>query len=224
MEWQATGPRRMSWPASLAVSLAATAVALRLMFWARTAFQIRTLPERVMEWALLFVPLAAFEKGVQELGPQAKEIALGALALRWSWPGWAVLGLGPFLWLVAMGVIMPMTGAGLFARDLLAQNVPLVNASYLGVALAYATILLLGRRLAPPRHDREGSARRVPRPLNVRGNDIWLRPGAGRRSGGCHPRGLTGVPQRYDRIPPPDRRQTRLTMPCWFESTDANGR
>ncbi len=41
---------------SLAVASIATAVAIGLMFWARDAFQIRTLPERVMEWVLVFVP------------------------------------------------------------------------------------------------------------------------------------------------------------------------
>jgi hypothetical protein len=47
-----------------------------LMFWARAAFQIRTLPERIMEWLLLFVPLEAFEKGLQQFGPHAKELVI----------------------------------------------------------------------------------------------------------------------------------------------------
>src|SRR5262249_39270591 len=50
------------------------------------------------------------------------------------------------LWLFAMAVVMPVTGAGFFATALF-QDVPLINASYLGMALAYATVLLAGRWL-----------------------------------------------------------------------------
>jgi DMSO/TMAO reductase YedYZ molybdopterin-dependent catalytic subunit len=161
--------RRIGWASSLVSAFLATTIAMALMFWARAAFQIRTLPERVMEWVLLFVPLEVFEKGVQQLGPLAKELALviailgmsvtllglGLAALRGGWSGWAVLLLGPLLYTFAMAVVMPVTGAGFFARDLF-QNVALVNASYLGVALAYACSLLLGRlafagRVAPGR-------------------------------------------------------------------------
>jgi DMSO/TMAO reductase YedYZ molybdopterin-dependent catalytic subunit len=150
----------MRWPAGLLVSAAATTAALALMFWARAAFQVRTLPERLLEWLLLFIPLEAFEKGVQQFGPNAKEyglygaigvmalllFSLGLVALGRGWSGWAVLVLGLVLWLFAMAVVMPITGAGFFAQALF-QNAWLVNASYLGVALAYATALLLGRLL-----------------------------------------------------------------------------
>src|SRR5437870_13775499 len=83
------------WMGNLLVSLLAATVAMGLMFWARAAFQIRTLPERIMEWVLLFVPLEAFEKGVQELGPQAKEIALsvGVVAMFLVLAGLALLAL-----------------------------------------------------------------------------------------------------------------------------------
>jgi len=152
------------WMGNLLVSLLAATVAMGLMFWARAAFQIRTLPERIMEWVLLFVPLEAFEKGVQELGPQAKEIALSVgvvamflvlaglalLALRSALSGWATLLIGLLLWLFAMGVVMPVTGAGFFASGLF-QNIWLVNASYLGVALAYSSTILLARMLPPTR-------------------------------------------------------------------------
>ena len=55
--------RRMGWLASLGVAGAATAAAMALMFWTRNAFQIRTLPERVMEWVLLFVSPDTLERG-----------------------------------------------------------------------------------------------------------------------------------------------------------------
>jgi DMSO/TMAO reductase YedYZ molybdopterin-dependent catalytic subunit len=155
---------RLGWAACVLAAGSATAVAMGLMFWARMAFQIRTLPERIMEWLLLFVPLEAFEKGLQQFGPQAKELALsggiagmallllvlGVAVLRRATTGWPLLAVGLLLWLFAMAVVMPVTGAGPFARDLF-QNLWLVNSSYLGVALAYATVLLLGRLLLESR-------------------------------------------------------------------------
>src|SRR5437870_4658221 len=67
---------RVGWWASVASGAVATAVALGLMFLARSIYQVRTLPERVMEWALLFVPPDQFEQGLQTFGTAAKEIAL----------------------------------------------------------------------------------------------------------------------------------------------------
>jgi DMSO/TMAO reductase YedYZ molybdopterin-dependent catalytic subunit len=147
----------IGWLTSLFVSVLATAGAMGLMFSTRAAFQIRTLPERVMEWLLLFIPLEAFEKGLQQFGPKAKDLALygavigmsvllvglGTFAFRRA-GSWLLLLVGLALWAFAMGVVMPITGAGFFGRDLF-QNIWLVNASYLGVAFAYATVLLLGR-------------------------------------------------------------------------------
>ena len=150
----------MSWIRAGITSLVATALAMGLMFWARSAFQVRTLPERLMEWLLLFVPLDAFAQGIQDFGPQAKVFALyggigvmsaalfglGLLALRRRWPGLGILGLALALFVVAMAGIMPLTGAGLFASDLF-QHPALVNGVYLGMALAYATVLLLGQTI-----------------------------------------------------------------------------
>jgi len=129
-----------------------------LQFLLRQAWQIRTLPERVMEWMLLFIPLDLFEKGLQQLGSQAKDLALigtvvgmaatllviGALALRRLTSGWALLGLGCLLWLVAMGLIMPITGGRFFATGLF-QSPWLLNAGFLAVFLGYASTLVLGR-------------------------------------------------------------------------------
>src|SRR5436189_5859175 len=101
--------------AAFLVGCLASGVALVLQSILRDVWQIRTLPERVMEWLLLFVPLDLFERGVQQLGGDAKEVALygtvvgmavlmaaiGALALRAGWTSWRLLGLSLGLWAVA---------------------------------------------------------------------------------------------------------------------------
>jgi DMSO/TMAO reductase YedYZ molybdopterin-dependent catalytic subunit len=150
-----TGPRP-PWLLSLGASIAATVVALALMNWARSAYQIRTLPERVMEWSLLFVPPDLFERGIRSFGTGAKTLALtvatvglvvtlvvlGTIAVRRGAAAIALTAAG--LWLFAMGVVMPITGGGLFATGL-RGDVLLTNASYLGLALTYATVLLAAR-------------------------------------------------------------------------------
>ncbi|HUX88643.1 MAG TPA: hypothetical protein VMW65_16690, partial [Chloroflexota bacterium] len=143
---------------ALVGGFAATSVAIGLMFWVRTAYQIRTLPERVMEWLLLFVPTNLFEKGLQAFGANAKDIALyGAyvvmalillalamFVIRRSATTIVVASAG--LWLFAMAVVMPVTGAGFFATGLF-QDVLLTNLCYLGIAFDYAIILFLVRAL-----------------------------------------------------------------------------
>src|SRR5579864_2316413 len=59
-------------------AVVAAAVAIGLMFLARGVYEIRTLPERIMEWLLLFIPPDLFEKGPQTLGATAKDVALDA--------------------------------------------------------------------------------------------------------------------------------------------------
>src|SRR6476660_4708781 len=108
--------------AALAATVAA-GLAMLLMFWARAALQVRTLPERIMEAALLLVPPDQFESAVQRFGPQAKEYALYVATLA-MFAGLLAIGLAAFLllrrpvwlltvgvglWLVAMVVIMPLT-------------------------------------------------------------------------------------------------------------------
>src|SRR5579862_9694525 len=66
---------------SLATAIAASFVALGLMFWARAAYQIRTLPERIMEWLLVFIPADLFERGIETFGPVAKDLALYGVAV-----------------------------------------------------------------------------------------------------------------------------------------------
>jgi DMSO/TMAO reductase YedYZ molybdopterin-dependent catalytic subunit len=148
----------LTWPAALALAIPASVIALGLMLWARSLYQIRTLPERVMEWSLQFIPLDLFEQGLQKFGTSAKEIALvgnyvglaltlivmGAIALRGGLR--LIVGLSLGLWLFAMIVVMPVTGAGFFASDL-SQDTLLTDVSYLALALAYGTVLLLAHAL-----------------------------------------------------------------------------
>jgi DMSO/TMAO reductase YedYZ molybdopterin-dependent catalytic subunit len=146
---------------ALAVGCAATAVALVLQNMMRDVWQIRTLPERVMEWLLLFVPLDLFERGLGQLGSNAKEVglvgtiagislllvAIGTLALRAGWSSWWLLGLGLGMWLLTMAVVMPITGAGLFATSLLISPW-LTSFAYAVVFLSYAIVLIGGRLLS----------------------------------------------------------------------------
>ena len=62
-------------PAALLGGLAAALTAGAAMAVLRTTLQVRTIPERVMEWALLFVPPELFEAGLQRFGFEAKRYA-----------------------------------------------------------------------------------------------------------------------------------------------------
>lgn len=122
----------------------------------RWTVQVRSTPERLMEWALLFVPLDLFEAGLQRFGFDAKRYALfgaiaastavltllGAVALRRAWPPRGMVALGLGLWLFAMVVVMPLTSAGLFAADLVDSTRKTIL-GYLGVCLTYAAVLAL---------------------------------------------------------------------------------
>ena len=146
-----------SWGRALAIAAVATAVTMLLMFWMRSAFQVRTLPERIMEWGLIFIGPAQFEAAIGQFGAQAKVLALyatvagmalilivlGALLLRRTGLAWSILAAGPVLYLVAMVGIMPLTDGGLFGSAL-PQDTLLVNACYLALSLTYACILLGG--------------------------------------------------------------------------------
>jgi DMSO/TMAO reductase YedYZ molybdopterin-dependent catalytic subunit len=147
-----------AWVASIVIACLASGVAMLLQNVIRGAWQIRGLPERVEEWLLLFVPLDLFEQGLARFGADAKELALtgtligmagvlvviGALAIHAGWRSWKLLGLGLALWLLTMLVVMPVTGAGLFATGLLVSPV-LTSAGFLLVFIAYATVLMAGR-------------------------------------------------------------------------------
>src|SRR5690348_8063678 len=90
------------------------------MLLLRGTLQVRSVPERLMEWLLLFVPPGLFEAALQRFSVDAKRYALAAavavsvgllgllgyrlLRRGTSWLGLAATGLG--LWLVVMLVIM----------------------------------------------------------------------------------------------------------------------
>ena len=215
---------RPSWRTSVVIGLTATIGAMATMFWLRSAYQIRTLPERVMEWVLLFVSPDALEQGLAQFGAQAKVYALyvavagmalillvlGATLVRFTRSAWALMAAGPVLYLFAMGVIMPVTGAGPFGLDLL-QDWRLVNAGYLAVALTFAALLVVGRWVGVcPRPDRSSTGTRRTRErlaasscrvarvacgggaCHVLARAAWRRrvvkPAAGARSGHAPPR------------------------------------
>jgi DMSO/TMAO reductase YedYZ molybdopterin-dependent catalytic subunit len=152
---------KLAWVLALAISSGAAAIALVLQSVLRDTWQIRSLPERVMEWLLLFVPLDLFERGLGQFGADAKSFALtgtalgmaavlvglGTLALRLGLTSWMLLGLGAAMWLATMVGIMPLTGAGYFGRRLLISPL-LTSSGYLVVFLGYASVLMLGRLFA----------------------------------------------------------------------------
>src|SRR2546423_9953162 len=101
------------------------------MWLIRMILQVRSIPERVLEWSLLFVPLDVFESALQRFGFSAKRYALylgvvlmlaaltwlGAFVLRRGWSTLAFFGLGIGPWLVAILIGMPLTSAGSFPMD-----------------------------------------------------------------------------------------------------------
>jgi DMSO/TMAO reductase YedYZ molybdopterin-dependent catalytic subunit len=164
-------------PSQLVVSLAggavAAAVAVVCMAILRWTLSVRTIPERVLEWSLLFVPPDQFEATLMRFGFEAKRYALyaavggmllllaaiGAFALRRRRSAATILALGLGLWLFAMLVIMPLTDAGLFAVALVDGTLAAVG-GYLAVALAYAATLGVVGALSGPRRPRR--SRRAP--------------------------------------------------------------
>jgi len=164
-KWSASLHASTALPLSLAIAgggaaAAAAGVAMAVLRW---TLQVRTLPERVMEWALLFVPLNVFQSALLRFGFDAKRYALyaavvgtllllaalGALAPRRGWSGWRILALGIGLWLFTMLVIMPLTGAGPFATSLVDGKRAVIG-GYFSVALLYAAILMLAATLGRP--------------------------------------------------------------------------
>jgi DMSO/TMAO reductase YedYZ molybdopterin-dependent catalytic subunit len=137
----------------------AAAVAASLAMWLiRMTLQVRSIPERMLEWSLLFVPLDVFESALQRFGFSAKRYALyfgvvlmlgvltwlGAFALRRGWSTLGLFGVGIGLWLFAMLIVMPLTSAGFFAMALL-EGARSNVLGYLGVGLVYAAVLALAR-------------------------------------------------------------------------------
>jgi hypothetical protein len=164
---QATGQRpethplpsyTLSRPEALFGGTIAALVAGMAMLVLRSTLGVRSVPERVLEWLLLFVPPGAFESLLQRFGFEAKRYGLdaaavvmlgvlavvGYAALRASRQirGFGLLAIG--LWLFVMLVIMPLTSAGVFATDLQDGQIAAVG-GYLGVALSYTAVLAIAR-------------------------------------------------------------------------------
>src|SRR5919197_1361376 len=149
---------------SIVGGLLAAVVAAASMAFLRSVLQVRTIPERVMEWVLLFIPPDVFESGIRRFGFDAKRYALygaiagmvllltalGALALQRRWPSRALLAVGLGLWLFTMMIIMPLTSAGFFAAALIDGKRATIG-GYLAVGLAYAAVLALVRALEDAR-------------------------------------------------------------------------
>jgi hypothetical protein len=135
----------------LAGGLLAAVVSVASMLGVRWLLHVRTIPERLMEWFLLFVPLEVFEAGIQRFGFDAKRYALygafagmlaaltgvGTVALSRRWPVPALALLSTGLWLFVMVALLPLTGAGVFALDLLDGTKAAIG-GYFAVSLTYA--------------------------------------------------------------------------------------
>ena len=149
--------------AYLAGGASAAIAAGLLMVVLRWTLVVRTIPERLLEWSLLFVPPDQFEAALQRFGFDAKRYALyaavsgmlfllaaiGAFALRRGWSPRALLALGVSLWLITMLVIMPLTDAGIFAIDLI-DGTRAALGGYLAVALTYSATLSVASALLAP--------------------------------------------------------------------------
>lgn len=149
-----------NWYLATAGGAVASAIAMAGMALLRASVQVRTLPERVMEWLLLFVPLDLFEAALRRFGFEAKRYALygaivgmflllaalGVVVLRRRWSSLAIVALGLGLWLFTMVIIMPLTNAGFFTLSLINGSGTAVMA-YLAVALTYAATLACSHAL-----------------------------------------------------------------------------
>src|SRR5438105_1382754 len=138
-----------------AVAAAAGGLTMLLL---RSAVQVRTLPERLLEWLLLYVPLDLFEKGLQQFGFDAKRYALyaatmvllavatalAAAVLIRRWSNVRLLALGAGLWLAIMVLIMPLTSAGVFATELVDGTWPAIL-GYFAVCSVFAGALIVAR-------------------------------------------------------------------------------
>src|ERR1051326_5655378 len=145
----------------LLVAAGASLVAMLVQQAVRNSWQVRSLPERVMESLLVLIPLDLFERGLQQFGANAKDIALvgtyvgmavvllvaGCWAVRtFATNPWLCVALGVGLWLAAMLGALPLTGAGIFGTALLTSPL-LVDAAFACVFAAYGAVLALGTLL-----------------------------------------------------------------------------
>jgi DMSO/TMAO reductase YedYZ molybdopterin-dependent catalytic subunit len=130
------------------------------MLLLRSTIGVRSIPERVMEWLLLFVPPGLFESMLQRFGFDAKRYGLDAAIVlviaALAWLGYealwrrssltALLAIGVAVWLVIMVFVMPLTSAGLFASNLV-EGAGAAVFGYLAISLSYAAVLMLASLL-----------------------------------------------------------------------------
>src|SRR5689334_768811 len=114
---------RRPWRECAIGGASATAAAAIVMGVTRSVAQVRTLPERLLEWMLLFVPLDVFGAAIGRFGFEAKHYALysailvslaamaagGGLVLQRGWSRLTIAAIGPALWLFVMAIVMPLT-------------------------------------------------------------------------------------------------------------------
>jgi hypothetical protein len=173
--------------------VAAAGITAAGMLFLRGSLAVRTIPERIMEWMLIFIPIEVFGAGIQRFGFDAKRYALygttagmlvalawlGALALQRGRSGRAILTLALALWLFVMVVVMPLTDAGFFALDLVDGTAAAI-VGHLAVTLSYAAVLILARTAlggeqAGRRRSRAGArSDALPAPLVTRRSALVL--------------------------------------------------
>jgi DMSO/TMAO reductase YedYZ molybdopterin-dependent catalytic subunit len=155
-----SGRRLPAWPVAWLGGACAALAVWAGMVMLRSALQVRSVPERLMEWMLLFVPLDLFEAGLQRFGFAAKRYALygatavmiaalaalGALALRRRWSGLHLLALGLGLWLFVMVIVLPLTSAGFFGWGLINGTRAAIG-TYLALGLTFASTLAVVQAL-----------------------------------------------------------------------------
>jgi DMSO/TMAO reductase YedYZ molybdopterin-dependent catalytic subunit len=126
------------------------------MLLLRSTISVRSIPERVMEWLLLFIPPGLFEAMLLRFGFDAKRygldaailvvlVGLGWLGYAGLLRGWSLLrlaALGPIVWLFIMLVVMPVTSAGVFASALV-EGATATIFGYLAISLAYTLVLVI---------------------------------------------------------------------------------
>jgi DMSO/TMAO reductase YedYZ molybdopterin-dependent catalytic subunit len=161
--------RSVNFSSALVGGILAAMAAGAAMAVLRETLGVRTIPERVMEGVLLFVPPDLFEALLRRFGFETKRYALyavivgmllilaalGSVVLRQRWSTRATVALGIAFWLFTMVVIMPLTSAGYFAAELLDGRWAAVG-GYLAVGLTYCAVLSAIRALS---HRRSGDAR-----------------------------------------------------------------
>jgi DMSO/TMAO reductase YedYZ molybdopterin-dependent catalytic subunit len=155
-------------------AVAAAAAAGVAMYVLRFTAQVRTVPERLLEWLLILLPPQAFENLLLRYGFDTKRYALwvasfsllvfltalGLAVLSRRWSVQRLLGLGIGLWLLLMLVLMPLTGAGVFAADLI-DGAWTAVLGYLATCLAYSAVLAIARLASDLSHAQIESSRRL---------------------------------------------------------------